>query len=35
MDFTLSPGLEDIRLRTRAFVESHVLPLEAERENTA
>src|SRR4051812_21765417 len=33
MDFSLSPELEDIRLRTRAFVETHVLPLESEREN--
>ncbi len=29
MDFTLSPEIEDLRLRTRAFVEAHVLPLEA------
>ena len=28
MDFTLSPEHEAIRLRTRAFVEDHVLPLE-------
>src|SRR5436305_14863298 len=33
MDFSLPPELEDLRLRTRAFVETHVLPLEAEREN--
>jgi acyl-CoA dehydrogenase len=33
MDFTLTPEIEDIRLRTRAFVETHVLPLEAQREN--
>jgi acyl-CoA dehydrogenase len=33
MDFTLTSEIEDIRLRTRAFVESHVLPLEAQREN--
>lgn len=33
MDFTLSPEIEDIRLRTRAFVEEHVLPLEAEPAN--
>jgi acyl-CoA dehydrogenase len=33
MDFTLSPEIEDLRQRTRAFVEEHVLPLEAEREN--
>src|SRR5262249_52811502 len=30
MDFTLSPEIEDIRLRTRGFVETHVLPLEAD-----
>ena len=30
MDFTLPPEIEDIRLRTRAFVEEHVLPLEAD-----
>ena len=30
MDFTLSPEIEDIRLRTRAFVAEHVLPLEAD-----
>src|SRR5580693_3100773 len=33
MDFTLSPEIEDLRQRTRAFVEEHVLPLEAERAN--
>ena len=33
MDFTLSPEIEDIRLRTRRFVEQHVLPLEADRAN--
>ena len=33
MDFTLSPEIEDIRLRVRAFVEEHVLPLEADPEN--
>src|SRR4051794_41923773 len=33
MDFTLSPEIEDIRLRTRRFVERHVLPLETERAN--
>ena len=33
MDFTLSPEIEDLRLRTRAFIEEHVLPLEADREN--
>src|SRR2546422_10622296 len=30
MDFTLSPEIEDIRLRTSRFVEEHVLPLEAD-----
>ena len=35
MDFTLSPEIEDIRVRTRAFVEEHVLPLEADPENFA
>jgi acyl-CoA dehydrogenase len=33
MDFTLSPEIEDLRLRTRAFVEADVLPLEADPEN--
>src|SRR6202795_3506172 len=33
MDFTLPPEIEDIRLRTRAFVEAHVLPLESDRGN--
>ena len=33
MDFTLSPEIEDIRLRVRAFVAEHVLPLEADPEN--
>jgi acyl-CoA dehydrogenase len=33
MDFTLSPDIEDIRVRTRAFVEEHVIPLEAGRAN--
>ncbi|MCY1021147.1 acyl-CoA dehydrogenase family protein [Pyxidicoccus sp. MSG2] len=28
MDFSLSPEVEDYRLRVRAFVEQHVLPLE-------
>ena len=35
MDFTLSPEIEDIRVRTRAFVEEHVLPLEADPANFA
>ena len=33
MDFTLPPEIEDLRQRTRAFVEQHVLPLEANPEN--
>jgi acyl-CoA dehydrogenase len=33
MDFTLPPEIEDIRQRTRAFVEEHVLPLESDPEN--
>jgi acyl-CoA dehydrogenase len=35
MDFTLSPEHEDIRLRTRAFIEEHVLPLEKDPANFA
>ena len=35
MDFTLSPEIEDLRLRTRAFVEEHVLPLESDPVNFA
>ena len=33
MDFTLSPEIEDIRVRTRAFIEEHVLPLESDPAN--
>ena len=33
MDFTLAPEIEDIRLRVRAFVEEHVLPLESDPAN--
>jgi acyl-CoA dehydrogenase len=33
MDFTLSPEIEDLRQRTRAFVDQHVIPLEADRGN--
>jgi acyl-CoA dehydrogenase len=33
MDFTLPPEIEDIRVRTRRFVEEHVLPLEADPAN--
>ncbi|AKQ70020.1 Butyryl-CoA dehydrogenase [Myxococcus hansupus] len=32
MDFSLSPEVEDYRLRVRAFVEQHVLPLEKQPE---
>jgi acyl-CoA dehydrogenase len=31
MDFSLSPEIEDFRRRYRAFVEAHVLPVEADR----
>ncbi|HEX3858977.1 MAG TPA: acyl-CoA dehydrogenase family protein [Pseudolabrys sp.] len=30
MDFTLAPEIEDLRLRTRAFIEKEVLPLESD-----
>jgi len=33
MDFTLSPEIESLRLKVRAFVEAEVLPLEADRGN--
>src|SRR6476659_5813468 len=33
MNFTLSPEIEDLRLRVRAFVDEHVLPLEADPKN--
>jgi acyl-CoA dehydrogenase len=33
MDFTLPPEIEALRVRTRAFVEEHVLPLESDPEN--
>src|ERR1700693_4755255 len=33
MDFTLSPEIEEWRLRTRAFIDEHVLPLEADPQN--
>ena len=33
MDFTIAPKIEDLRLRVRAFVDEHVLPLEADPEN--
>jgi acyl-CoA dehydrogenase len=35
MDFTLSPEIEDIRQRVRAFIEQHVLPLENDPANFA
>jgi acyl-CoA dehydrogenase len=31
LDFTLPPEIEDIRRRTRAFVDQHVLPVEADK----
>jgi acyl-CoA dehydrogenase len=33
MDFSLPPHIEDLRLRVRAFVAEHVMPLEADRAN--
>lgn len=33
MDFSLPPVLDDVRRRTRAFVDEHVLPIEADRAN--
>ncbi|MGE5771135.1 MAG: acyl-CoA dehydrogenase family protein [Hyphomicrobiales bacterium] len=33
MDFTLAPEVEDLRLRLRAFIEEHVVPLEADPQN--
>jgi acyl-CoA dehydrogenase len=33
MEFTLAPEIEDLRLRVSAFVEEHVLPLEADPQN--
>jgi acyl-CoA dehydrogenase len=33
MDFNLAPETEDIRLRVRAFVDTHVIPLEAKPES--
>lgn len=32
-DFALSPEIEDVRKRTRSFVEKHILPLEADPAN--
>ena len=33
MDFSLSPEIEDYRSRIRAFIEQHIIPLEADRAN--
>ena len=33
MDFTLSPEIEELRMRTRTFIDENVLPLEADPEN--
>ena len=33
MDFSLSPGIEELRLKTRAFIAEHVLPLERDPAN--
>ena len=33
MDFTLSPEIEELRQRTRAFIEENVLPLESDPQN--
>ncbi|MCC5985255.1 MAG: acyl-CoA dehydrogenase family protein [Rhodobacteraceae bacterium] len=33
MDFALPPEAEDLRARTRAFVDAHILPVEADRSN--
>jgi acyl-CoA dehydrogenase len=33
MDFSLPPEIEALRLKVRAFVEAHVMPLEADRAN--
>lgn len=33
MDFTISPELDDLRKRTRAFIDEHVIPLEADAAN--
>ena len=35
MDFSLSPEIEALRLKVRAFVEEHVLPLEKDPANFA
>ena len=33
MDFTISAELDDLRRRTRAFIDGHVIPLEADPKN--
>ena len=33
MDFSLSPEIEDLRLKVRAFIDKEVLPLEADPKN--
>ena len=33
MEFTLSPEAEEMRLRVKAFVDTHIIPLEADRAN--
>ena len=33
MDFSLSPEVDALRLKVRAFVDEHVLPLEADPAN--
>ncbi len=33
MDFTLSPEVEEMRLRIKAFVDTHIIPLEGDRSN--
>ena len=33
MDFTLPPEIESLRVRVRAFVDEHVLPLESDPHN--
>ena len=33
MDFSLPPEIETLRCKARAFIDAHVLPLEADRAN--
>ena len=33
MDFTLPPELDALRLKTRQFVQDHILPIEHDRSN--